>query len=273
MASQVRIALVQMAIDEGDCGLNLARIEAEIAALGPLHDLLVFPETSTSGFASRAEVEACAEPLDGPLVQRLRELAQLYCTSLAIGLPICEGGALYNCAVLIDPEGVRLVYRKTHLWGDDRAIFEPGHELRVCQWRGIGVGLLICFDIEFPEPARALAEMGAQLLLVCNGNMAPYGYVHRTAGSARAQENQVFVAMCNRAGQGRRDRFDGESMVIDPFGKVLGCLQDQPGHLSLCLDLDDLQRSRATYDYLKERRLSLAEPNLQGCLRLPGSPV
>lgn len=268
MPAELRIALIQMTIEEGDRDANLARIVEQIETLGPQHDLLVFPETCTSGFASRADVQACAEPLEGPLVQRLCELARLHDTSLALGLPLREGDALYNGAVLIDPQGVRLVYRKTHLWGDDRTIFQAGDELGVCQWRGLTVGLLICFDIEFPEPARALAGMGAQLLLVCNGNMAPFGYVHDTAGCARAQENHVFVALCNRAGQGRLDRFEGGSRVVNPFGKVLGSLQDQPGHLSVVLALDELARSRAVYDYLRERRLGLADTERDGRVTL-----
>jgi len=257
-SDELRIALVQMAVEEGDRNANLAHIVQQIETLGPAHDLLVFPETATSGFASREQVNACAEPIDGPVVSQLCTLARLHQTSIAIGLPLREGDTLYNSALLIDPDGVRMVYRKTHLWGDDKDIFRAGDELAVCQWRGLTVGLLLCFDIEFPEPARAMAAMGAQLLLVCNGNMAPYGYIHHTASCARAQENHVFVAMCNRTGQDLLDRFAGESLVVNPFGKVLGTLQDQPGHLSLTLDLGQLEQSRAVYDYLRERRVGLA---------------
>jgi len=95
-----------------------------------------------------------------------------------------------------------MAYRKTHLWASDKGVFHPGNRMMTCEWNGLRVGILICYDIEFPETARALATLGADLLIVTNGNMDPYGMVHRNAIIARAMENQVFAVMVNRCGKG-----------------------------------------------------------------------
>ena len=100
------------------------------------------------------------------------------------------------------PEGIALQYRKTHLWPSERSDFSPGDRFTTVLWRGVRVGLLICYDIELPETSRALAQLGAEVVIVTNGNMDPYGPVHRTAIMARAQENQLFAVMVNRVGAG-----------------------------------------------------------------------
>ncbi|MBN0038359.1 carbon-nitrogen hydrolase, partial [Pseudomonas aeruginosa] len=93
-------------------------------------------------------------------------------------------------------------YRKTHLWVSEPGLVLPGDRFATLQWRGGRIGLLICYDSEFPESARALAELGAELILVSDGNMEPFGHVHRTSIAARAQENQVFAVVVNRVGEG-----------------------------------------------------------------------
>jgi (R)-amidase len=86
-------------------------------------------------------------------------------------------------------------YRKTHLWSCDIGVFSTGNSFDTCLWNGLRVGMLICYDVEFPEPARALGMLGTQLAIITDGNMDPYGPVHRRAGVARAMENQIFVAI------------------------------------------------------------------------------
>jgi (R)-amidase len=96
--------------------------------------------------------------------------------------------------------------------------------------------------------------MGAELILVANSNMKPYGPTHARAASARAQENQVFLAMANRVGTGRDDEFAGMSMVIGPDGEALRALNDQTAVSSVRIDTDEVAASRVAYHYLADCR-------------------
>ena len=114
---------------------------------------------------------------------------------MAIGLAERDGERFYNTAVLIDHEGgLLLSYRKTHLYESDLGVFKPGAEFPVCRWNGIRVGLLICFDIEFPETARMLANKGAEIILVLDGMMKPHGHVHRRVVPVRPWKTR---SMCS----------------------------------------------------------------------------
>ena len=252
--SKLKIALGQMRIDDGRAPDNLQRIEAIIEEAGPSHDLIVLPETATSGFADRASVAAVAEPLTGPTVERLGALAARHSCVIAIGLPERSGDDLFNTAAVIGPGGLLMAYRKTHLWRDDLAIFRPGSEVAVADAGGYRLGALICYDVEFPEPARLAAARGADVIALCNGNMDPYGEVHRRAVAVRAQENQLFLAVANRVGDGKGMRFAGGSMVAGPDGGTLLEMGTEEGIGSVEIDLDRVGLSRRDYCYLDERR-------------------
>jgi (R)-amidase len=169
-----------------------------------------------------------------------------------------DAGRFYNTTLLITPEGIALRYRKTHLWASDRGVFVAGDRYATCLWNGLRVGMLICYDIEFPESARALAQLGAELIIVTNGNMDPYGPTHRTAIMARAQENQVFAVMVNRVGEGDDGLvFAGGSALVDPFGTLLTEAGREQCQFSAELDLTRLQAARRDYQYLNDQRLRL----------------
>ena len=122
---------------------------------------------------------------------------------MAIGLAERDGEGFYNTAVLIDHEGgLLLKYRKTHLYESDLGVFKPGAEFPVCRWNGIRVGLLICFDIEFPETARMLANKGAEIILVLDGMMKPHGH----APSRRAGPGPGKPGLCAHGQSGGRGR-------------------------------------------------------------------
>ncbi|MGX1196977.1 nitrilase-related carbon-nitrogen hydrolase [Parvibaculum sp. MBR-TMA-1.3b-4.2] len=252
--SKLKIALGQMRIDDGCAPDNLQRIEAIIEEAGPSHDLIVLPETATSGFADRASVAAVAEPLSGPTVERLGALASRHSCVIAIGLAERSGDDLFNTAAVIGPGGLLMAYRKTHLWCDDLAIFRPGSEVAVADAGGYRLGALICYDVEFPEPARLAAARGADVIALSNGNMDPYGEVHRRAVAVRAQENQLFLAVANRVGDGKGMSFAGGSMVAGPDGGTLLEMGTEEGIGSVEIDLDRIGLSRRDYCYLDERR-------------------
>ncbi|MBT8764575.1 carbon-nitrogen hydrolase family protein [Metapseudomonas boanensis] len=254
----MKVELVQLAGRDGDTAYNLERTLQAIATCAPDTDLVVFPETQLMGFPTAGNVDAVAEPLDGPSVQAVQRAARERDVAVVVGVAENDAGTFYNTTVLITPEGIALRYRKTHLWASDRGVFTPGDRYATALWKGIRVGILICFDIEFPETARALGQLGAELIIVTNGNMDPYGPTHRTAIMARAQENQAFAVMVNRVGEGDDNLiFAGGSAVVDPFGSLLCEAGRGECRQIVELDLDQLKAARADYRYLDERRLSL----------------
>ena len=260
----MKIELVQLPGRDGDIAYNLSRTLNAIATCAGDTDLLVFPETHLSGFVGGAQLAQLAEPLHGATLQTVLQAVRQREVAVVVGFAEVHQGRFYNTSVLVTPEGIALQYRKTHLWPSERSDFSPGDRFTTVLWRGVRVGLLICYDIELPETSRALAQLGAELVIVSNGNMDPYGPVHRTAIMARAQENQLFAVMVNRVGAGDDDLvFAGGSMAVDPFGRVLfEAGRDEVRHV-VELDLDQLKAARRDYDYLKDRRLMLSGEQIE----------
>jgi len=255
----MKIELMQLAGRDGDTAYNLARTLKAIANCEAGTDLLVFPETHLMGFVGGEQLASVAEPLDGPTLQAVQQAVRERNVSVVVGLVENDRGTYYNTSVLMTPEGIALSYRKTHLWPDERGDITPGDRFVTALWKGVRVGILICYDIELPETARALAQLGAELIIVTNGNMDPYGPVHRTAIMARAQENQVFAVMVNRVEDGPGDLvFAGSSAVVDPFGRMLFEAGREEYRQAVTLDLEQLKAARRDYHYLSDRRLMLA---------------
>lgn len=254
----MQLALAQLSGREGDIAGNLEKALAALEQVPGGTALTVFPETHLSGFAESTPLEARALRLDGPELERLADAARQRDMAIAIGLIERSGERFFNTTVLLTPErGVALHYRKTHLWPDERDFLSPGDRLSCIRWRGLNIGLLICYDIEFPEPARALAALGADLLVVTNGNMDPYGPVHARASAARAQENQCFLVMANRAGRGAGLEFAGESALLDPYGETLFRAGREECVSLHTIDLEALQGARLAYDYRRDSRIRL----------------
>jgi (R)-amidase len=257
----IKAELAQVALVDGDLEHNLQTVLEAIrrADIAGGTALIVFPETTLSGFPTRENIATIAQPLDGPALGMVREAARRAGVAVAAGLAERDGAHFYNTSVLIDAAGgIALRYRKTHLWSSDQGVFTPGDRFEVCRWNDLTVGLLICYDIEFPETARALARLGADLLIVTNGNMDPYGPVHQRAIAARTMENQVFALMTNRCGRGDLDlSFPGQSALVDPSGEFLAVAGAAEIQLAVQLDPARLETSRRHYRYLAEARVPM----------------
>lgn len=260
----MKIELMQLAGRDGDTAYNLRRALEAIATCAADTDLLVFPETHLMGFVAGEQLAEVAQSVDGPALRAIQQAVRERGVSVVIGLVESDAGVHYNTSVLVTPEGIALRYRKTHLWPSERGDITPGDRFVTAQWKGIRVGILICYDIELPETARALAQLGAELIIVTNGNMDPYGPVHRTAIMARAQENQLYAVMVNRVGQGDDGLvFAGGSAVVNPFGRVLFEAGRDETRQVVTLDMTQLDAARADYHYLNDRRLHLSGESVQ----------
>jgi len=258
MTSQIKVELAQIDIADGDLEATLARILQIIKTTTADTDLLVLPESCLSGFPNKANRAQLAEPLAGASLTAIGRAAQSKGISVALGFTEIDNGRFFNSSVLIEPEkGIVLHYRKTHLWPGEVGIVEAGNRLVTTVWKGIRVGFLICYDIEFPETARALGQLGVELLLVTNGNFDPDGSLHRTCIMARAMENQAFAVMVNRSGHYENLAFCGGSAVVNPFGQLLVETGRDETRISLSLDFEQLAASRRAYSYKLDQRIQL----------------
>ncbi len=261
----MRIALYQGPAESGTVASNLGLMEErarEAAGLGA--HLLVLPEMFLTGYnLGRDRVHALAEPAAGPSARAASAIAQRHGIALLYGYPERDGDAIYNAARLIDSAGQhRANYRKAHLFGpDERVTFVPGDSIAtVVPIGGLHVGILICYDVEFPESVRLLALAGADLVAVPTALMPPYEFVPASMIPTRAFENQVFVAYANRCGEENGLRYIGQSCVAAPDGSVLAAAGTDTALIVADIEPGRYGASRDANTYFRDRRPELYAP-------------
>ncbi len=222
-------------------------------------DLLVLPEMYLSGYNIGAEAARSAALVQTGLAPA-RRIAEANSIALVFGYPELVGEQVANAAALIGPDGTLLLnYRKTHLFGAlDRDMFKAiGQEFAVAELHGHKIGLLICYDIEFPEPARALALAGADLLLIPTAQMQPYTQVARHLIPTRAYENQLYIAYANHSGSDDGLDYVGLSSICGPDGAVLAAAGLGEELIYATLDKPHHAKVRETDPLLRDRRPEL----------------
>lgn len=238
----MKLAALQMQAVAGDQAANLARIDraARDAAIAGA-DLLVVPELALPGYGAGAAMAALAEPADGPLVDSLAVIARAAGVAIVAGFAERVGADVYNSAVFIDGRGDYVVYRKSHLYGPyEKGLFRPEPpRTRLFDVAGMKLGMLICYDVEFPENVRRLARAGAQAVIVPTALPAgPSGnFIAAHMIPVRAFENQVFVAYINHCGADARFSYAGLSRIAAPDGSILA-EAGATGEALLIADLD-----------------------------------
>ncbi|MFP5281838.1 MAG: nitrilase-related carbon-nitrogen hydrolase [Actinomycetes bacterium] len=225
----IRIAVGQVALDVDDpVGTWQAVTGAVERAAGA--DLVVLPELTATGggFTDAAEATARAEPVTGPTVTALRELSARHRCALVAGFAETSGkDRPYNSAVPIDRGALLACYRKTHLWDREKVLFTPGTQAPPVVESSVGrVGMVVCYDLEFPEVARRLARQGAQIITApANWPLLPKPAGERPIETAKAQaaaaQNKVFIAIADRCGTDRGQRWTGGSVICDVSGYPL----------------------------------------------------
>jgi predicted amidohydrolase len=229
-----KIAGVQMDCRLGDRRANLTTIREGLhAAAGQGARLIVFPECALTGYAYESKQEAWpfAEPLPGPTSEALAT----ECNELGVWAIVgmlesrLTDGAMFNACALVGPNGLAGVYRKIHLpfLGVDRFATPGDLPFAVHDLGGLRVGINICYDGSFPESARVLALLGADLVVLSTN--WPTGAVStvKYLVQARAMENNVYYAAVNRVGEERGFRFIGQSRIIACNGELLTTAGEQ----------------------------------------------
>lgn len=254
-----RVAVGQMHSDTCEVDKNLLKIEdivKEASASGA--KLIALPELCVTGYRADEKFSSLAQSLHGEYVQELRRMSQenqgIYIYT-AIPEAVEDGGKPYNTAVLINRQGVAASYRKIHLWGMETEYFRAGDKLAIAETPVGRVGMHICFDVSFPEPARFSALEGADLLMYVFAFANPKRkYAFDVLTQARALENGCYVMASNLVGDEKNTAFFGGSRILDPAGNELVNLGDREGIACAALDRKILADIRGRYPYLDKRR-------------------
>src|SRR3954470_9863008 len=275
----MRVAVAQIEPKLAEKERNLAACFArlgEAASAGA--QLVVLPECAIPGYMYDSAEEALpyAEEIPGPTTEAFAaECARLGIHAIT-GLLERDGDTLYNAAILVGPDGLIGSYRKTHLpfLGVDRFV-TPGDELKVFDTAIGKIGLIICYDLRFPEVTRTLALAGADIVaLPTNFPMAARLQCDIIA-PARAAENRIYLLVANRVGKEGTGEFCGLSQIVDPFGNRLA---ETDEHTETLLVADvDLEKARDK-DYVVPGEYELylfghRRPELYGALVEEESPV
>ncbi len=237
----MRIGLYQAPSPAGDIPAGFAVIEAALAGAAETGvQMLVMPELFLPGY--NAVTATMPEGWDAVL-PRLRALCQTHGVALTIGLPEYTESAIYNSAYAIGAKGEMLAsFRKVQLYGPrEAALFTPGDQHVTFDYRGTRFGLLICYDVEFPEHMRVLTRAGAEVILVPTANMMPFLNVNVIQVPCRAMENAVTIAYANLCGSEGDLDYVGCSVIAGPDGYPLAMKGTGPGLLVADVPTDLLE--------------------------------
>lgn len=222
--------------------------------------LLVCPELTLTGYHIGARAADVAEPAGGPMAQAVADIARRHGLAIAWSWPERDGARLHISAELVDRDGtVLLRHRKNHLYGTGEATaYAPGTTIpSVAEVDGVKVGLLVCYDVEFPEQVRLVALAGADVLVCPTALMEPYEVVSSLLVRARAYENQLAVAYANRAGTENDLTYCGSSCLVGPDGMDVVRGDDRAGLLVGTLTGAALADARRANTHLSDRRPDL----------------
>lgn len=279
--SEIKVAAVQF-----DMQVGLENKEKNVAAtVGHIDDaagagarLIVLPELANTGYSfdTKEEAYAHAESVpDGPTCRVWIEAARRNDVYVVAGIAEVDGVHLYDTAVLIGPEGYIGRYRKTHLWNREKLIFTTGEEYPVFDTRIGRIGLLICWDIWFPEVARILAAQGADVICSVNNWVWTPPPLFDAAGNCMASyltmsashTNNIPIIAADRVGEERGGKFLGCSLITGTNGWPIGDIADAEAPAVLFADIDIVASRSALIwndlnDLARDRRTDLYDPLL-----------
>jgi predicted amidohydrolase len=222
---EITVATVQMKPELGEVEDNLVKMSEFVTKIASQQkiDLILFPELITSGYELGVKFTQVAQLTPGPTVNLMAQRAQQLGVYIGFGLVTKERveSILYDTAVLIGPDGELIgEYHKIHLKGEERMAFREGYRMPVFETEFGMLGLILGWDLAFPEVARSLVLDGAELLCALASWDQEDIDEWKTYLKARAYENAVFVAGANRVGEDVTISFGGESMIVGPRGKI-----------------------------------------------------
>lgn len=260
----MKITCAQMNMAFGAPDANFSKAESLISrAAQDRPDVIVLPETWNTGFFPKEDLPRLCDPGCSRTKEKIGSLARKFSVNIVAGsVSSLKDGRIYNTSLVFDRTGACIAaYDKTHLFspmGENR-FYTPGSHL--CRFRldGKDCGLMICYDIRFPELARSLALQGMDLLFVVSQWPAARISHLQILTRARAIENQVFLACCNSCGRAGSTVFGGNSVIVNPLGAALVQGGDREALISADCDFSVLDQIRSSMPVFRDRRSSLYE--------------
>ncbi len=235
----MRLAIHQGPSSAGDAEAAFAALGRTLRAAAALGaEMAVFPELFLPGYNQGAAHADLAQPVDGPWAERVAGLARETGCGATLGFAEREGARLYNSALTIGSDGVRLgLYRKRQLFGPtETRLFTPGAAPCLFDLAGRRTALMICYDVEFAPLCREVAQAGAELVLVPTANMLPYTHVSRVIVPAQVASHRLSIAYASYSGVEGDLTYAGGSLVVGPDAEPLGSAGR--GEAFIVVDLD-----------------------------------
>lgn len=215
------IACIQFDVQLNDPAKNTNTLKTLILQADNA-DVVILPELANSGydFFDKNEAKNTAEDQEnGDFVRFIKQKSAEINAVIVSGFNEIHQNKLYNSAICALPDGTTHIYRKAHLFNNEKTIFEAGNtEFDIIEYNGLKLGVLICFDWAFPEAWRSLALQGADLICHPSNLVLPYA---QQAVGGHALCNQIYIASCNRIGKERSLNFTGNSVIVSPKGEYL----------------------------------------------------
>ncbi len=266
MKTNVRVALAQFPCKIYDKQYNFRKMTNHVAkAHKKKADIIVFPEMSLTGYTLRDLIYEAAEVIPGKSTDKIEKLAKRNNIHIIFGMPErSEKGQtiLYNTAVLVGPDGYIGKYRKLHLPThsvfEEKRYFRLGYQTPIFQTRIGSIGIMICYDIFFPEVSRVLRLQGAKFIICISASPATRRAFFETLTMARAIENTCYIAYVNLVGLENGLQFWGGSRLIGPNGRLIFKLKyDEEDFSCGSIDFDDITQVEAFVPTLRDLRPEL----------------
>ena len=226
-------------------------------------DLVVCPELFMSGYAVGDALPELAETSDGPFAKAVAQLAQQHQTAVVYGYPERDGDKLYNSAACINADGKLIAnHRKLMLPpGFEADYFTAGSGSTVFDLNGVRCGLLVCYDAEFPEAVRALAQVGAQIVIAPTALVDSWPVVARKVMPTRAFENGVWFVYANHAGIEGPASYLGASCIVAPNGEDAARAEAEETLITAKIDMEQVTHCRKRLPYLQGIETLLSKLN------------
>jgi 5-aminopentanamidase len=256
----MKTALISMRPEIGNKTANIKKIEKFIKK--EKADLYVFGETTLTGYPNKDEFRTLAEPINGPSIKKISKLAKENNCHIIFGMPTKKQevkGIINNSAILIHPDKKIDIYNKWFLptFGpfEEKIFFDQGEQIKVFDTKIGKIGLIICYDIFFPELTKALSLQGAEIIVCISASPNISRKYFETLIPARAVENTVFFLYTNIVGTQENLTFWGGSQAYDPLANQLCKAPYYKENISIFeIDLDTISTCRANRPVLRDIR-------------------
>jgi N-carbamoylputrescine amidase len=190
-------------------------------------DLICFPELNVTGYSTKPEMNVCAEPIPGPISERLLQMADENQIVILAGMAeLDEKGRVFASHLVVTPQTISGIYRKIHIAPPEHYIFSPGNSVPLFEVQTVKLGIQLCYDAHFPELSTRMAVAGADIIFIPHAS--PRGTPADKFNSwmrhltARAFDNSTFIVACNQVGDNQNGlHFPGVAVIIDPSGDVI----------------------------------------------------